>query len=129
LAEQWLNVALSRRCLRGIFLGTLPTREPGPRGPDVRPHDHDEEDFLHLRIEARLQRSGSEIRLVVPPDAADEPPARLDESLIKAVASRENAPEAIRQTKEFSGLCPSSSALMVKALQPGVQSMPAGGRS
>ena len=29
---------------------------------------------------------------------------------------RENAPEAIRRTQEFSGLCPSSSALMVKAL-------------
>ena len=31
-------------------------------------------------------------------------------------SSRENAPQAIRQTKEFSGLCPSSSALMAKAL-------------
>jgi amino-acid N-acetyltransferase len=29
---------------------------------------------------------------------------------------RENAPEAIVQTQEFSGLCPSNSALMVKAL-------------
>ena len=31
-------------------------------------------------------------------------------------SSRENAPRAIRQTKEFSGLCPSSSVLMGKAL-------------
>jgi hypothetical protein len=45
-----------------------------------------EEDLLHLRIEARLQRSGSEIRLVVAPGVADERPARRDESLIKAVA-------------------------------------------
>jgi amino-acid N-acetyltransferase len=29
---------------------------------------------------------------------------------------RESAPAPIRQTKEFSGLCPSSSAFMVKAL-------------
>ncbi len=31
-------------------------------------------------------------------------------------SARENAPEAIRQTMEFSSLCPLSSALMVKAL-------------
>jgi len=31
-------------------------------------------------------------------------------------SARENAPEAIRQTKEFSGLCPSSAAVMAKAL-------------
>ena len=31
-------------------------------------------------------------------------------------SSRENAPQAIRQTEEFSCLCPSSSALMAKAL-------------
>ena len=29
---------------------------------------------------------------------------------------RENAPEAIRGTQEFSGLCPSSSAFLVKEL-------------
>jgi amino-acid N-acetyltransferase len=29
---------------------------------------------------------------------------------------RENAPEAIRQTKEFSGLCSSSAAFMAKVL-------------
>ncbi|CAG0968732.1 partial amino-acid N-acetyltransferase, partial [Anaerolineae bacterium] len=29
---------------------------------------------------------------------------------------RENAPEAIRNTKEFSGICPLSSAFMVKNL-------------
>jgi amino-acid N-acetyltransferase len=29
---------------------------------------------------------------------------------------RASAPEAIRQTSEFSGLCPSSSAVMMKAL-------------
>jgi hypothetical protein len=52
----------------------------------VPAHDHDEEDRLHLRIEARLLRTGSEIRLVVAPDAADKRPARRDESLIKAVA-------------------------------------------
>jgi len=39
---------------------------------------------------------------------------------------RENAPEAIRQTREFSGLCPSSSAFMTKVLPatPGVQPTP-----
>jgi site-specific DNA recombinase len=42
--------------------------------------------FLRLRTEATLQRSDSEIRLVVAPGAADERPARRDESLIKAVA-------------------------------------------
>jgi len=30
--------------------------------------------------------------------------------------ARENAPDAIRRTKEFSDLCPSSSAFMVKVL-------------
>ena len=34
--------------------------------------------------------------------------------------SRETAPPGIRQTTEFSGLCPSSSALMVKAMEPKV---------
>jgi amino-acid N-acetyltransferase len=33
-------------------------------------------------------------------------------------ASRESAPAPIRQTEEFSGLCPSSSAFMVKVLLP-----------
>lgn len=44
---------------------------------------------------------------------------------------RETAPEAIRQTKEFSGLCPSSSAFMVKLLPAnrGVQPTPASGRA
>lgn len=44
---------------------------------------------------------------------------------------RENAPQAIRQTKEFSGLCPSSSVFMAKALaaDPGVQPTPASGRA
>jgi amino-acid N-acetyltransferase len=40
---------------------------------------------------------------------------------------RENAPEAIRRTKEFSNLCPSSSVFMVKLLpdDPGIQAKPA----
>jgi hypothetical protein len=52
----------------------------------VYANEHDEDDLLHLRIEAKLQRTGLEIRLVVATDAADERPARRDESLIKAVA-------------------------------------------
>jgi len=45
-------------------------------------------------------------------------------------SARENAPDAIRRTKEFSDLCPSSSAFMAKVLpaNPGVQSTPASGR-
>jgi amino-acid N-acetyltransferase len=45
-------------------------------------------------------------------------------------SARENAPEAVRQTKEFSSLCPSSSAFMAKVLPANhrVQPMPASGR-
>ena len=56
------------------------------RSREARAHEHDEEDLVHLRTETTLQRSGSEIRLVVAPGVADERPARPDESLIKAVA-------------------------------------------
>jgi amino-acid N-acetyltransferase len=44
---------------------------------------------------------------------------------------RESAPEAIRNTQEFSALCPSSSAFMTKKLpaNPGVQATPASGRA
>lgn len=35
-----------------------------------------------------------------------------------ARVSREEAPEAIKNTKEFSGICPVSSAFMVKHLKP-----------
>jgi hypothetical protein len=86
LAEQWLNLTLSKRNLRAVLLGAPPAPGRGIRPRDVPAHDHDEEDRLHLRIEARLLRTGSEIRLVVAPDAADKRPARRDESLIKAVA-------------------------------------------
>ena len=86
LAEQWLNVTLWRRSLRAVLLGAPPTQGAGNRSREARAHEHDEEDLLHLRIEATLQRSGSEIRLVVAPGVADERPARRDESLIKAVA-------------------------------------------
>jgi amino-acid N-acetyltransferase len=43
---------------------------------------------------------------------------RFFQRLGYAPASREAAPEAIRRTQEFSALCPSSSAFMVKVLQP-----------
>jgi amino-acid N-acetyltransferase len=43
---------------------------------------------------------------------------RFFERLGYALAARESAPEEIRRTREFSALCPSSAALMVKALQP-----------
>jgi len=86
LAEQWLNVTLWRRSLRAVLLGASPTQGAGNRSREARAHEHDEEDLLHLRIEATLQRSGSEIRLVVAPGVADERPTRRDESLIKAVA-------------------------------------------
>jgi site-specific DNA recombinase len=86
LAEQWLNVTLWRRSLRAVLLGAPPTRGAGNRSRDARAHERDEEDLLHLRIETTLQRSGSEIRLVVAPGVADERPARRDEPLIKAVA-------------------------------------------
>ena len=82
LAEQWLNVTVRRRSLRAA----PPAQGPGNRSQEARVHEHDEDDLLHLRIEATLQRSGSEIRLVVAPGVADERPARRDESLIKAVA-------------------------------------------
>ena len=86
LAEQWLNVTLWRRSLRAVLLGAPPTQGAGNRSGQARAHEHDEEDLLRLRIEATLQRSGSEIRLVVAPGVADERPARRDESLIKAIA-------------------------------------------
>ena len=86
LAEQWLNVTLWRRSLRAVLLGAPPTQGLGNRTREARAHEHDEEDLLHLRVEATLQRSGSEIRLVVAPGVAGERPVRRDESLIKAVA-------------------------------------------
>ena len=52
----------------------------------MRADEHDDEDLVHLLVEARLERSGSAVRLVLTPDAADERPARRNESLIKAVA-------------------------------------------
>jgi hypothetical protein len=86
LAEQWLNVTLSRRSLRAVLLGAPPAHGLSTRSGAVRPHDHDDEDLFHLRVEARLERSGAAVRLVLAPDTADERPARRNESLIKAVA-------------------------------------------
>lgn len=86
LAEQWVNLTLSKQNLRAALLGAPPAPGPGTRSRGMAAHEHDEEDRLQLRIEARLQRTGSEIRLVVAPGAADERPARRDEALIKAVA-------------------------------------------
>ena len=86
VAERWLDVTLRRQSLRAVLLGAPPTQGAANRSRKARAHEHDEEDLLHLRIEATLQRSGSQTRLVVAPDAADERPARRDESLIKAVA-------------------------------------------
>jgi amino-acid N-acetyltransferase len=42
---------------------------------------------------------------------------RFFEHLGYAQVSRESAPEEIRRTREFSALCPSSAAFMLKALQ------------
>ena len=55
---------------------------------------------------------------------------RFFERLGYSRSARDSAPEAIRQTKEFSCLCPSSSAFMAKVLpaNPGVQPTPASGR-
>jgi hypothetical protein len=86
LAERWLNVTLRRQSLRAILLGAPPTQGAGNRSREARSHEHDEADLVHLRIEATLQQSGSQTRLVVAPDVADERPARRDEPLIKAVA-------------------------------------------
>ena len=86
MAEQWLDVTLWRRNLRAVLLGSSPMQVASSRSRETRAHEHDEEDLVHLRTEATLQRSGSEIRLVVAPGVADERPARPDESLIKAVA-------------------------------------------
>lgn len=44
---------------------------------------------------------------------------RFFEQLGYQTVARECAPEAIRQTQEFSTLCPSSSAFMLKPLPPG----------
>jgi len=86
LADECLNVTLSRRSLRAVLLGASPAHGPSTRSGAARPHEHDDEDLVHLRVEARLERSGSAVRLVLAPDAADERPAHRDESLIKAVA-------------------------------------------
>ena len=86
LAEHWLNVTLSRRSLRAVLLGAPLGHGSRTGSGAARPHEHDDEDLVHLRVEARLERSGSAVRLVLAPDAVDDRPARRDESLIKAVA-------------------------------------------
>jgi hypothetical protein len=47
---------------------------------------YDEEDAVILTIDAKLSRLGSEIRLILPPDANAPRTKRLDEALVKAVA-------------------------------------------
>jgi site-specific DNA recombinase len=81
LATEWLELTLSRQGLRGVL-----AEGSNLRFAPVRPDERNEEDLFHLRIEARLQRCGQEIRLVVEPDMASERPTRHDAALIKAIA-------------------------------------------
>jgi hypothetical protein len=84
VAEERVEIMLSRRALRSTLLDSLPRQGPGRQATVALRYD--DEDVLHLHIDARIRRCGSEIRLVLPPGSGDERPARRDESLIKAVA-------------------------------------------
>ncbi len=62
----------------------------------------------------RYARSRGVMRMYLLTTSAE----KFFERLGYARAAREAAPESIRATREFSGLCPSSSAFMLKELPP-----------
>jgi DNA invertase Pin-like site-specific DNA recombinase len=87
LATEWLELTLSRQGLRTALLYASAAADGSNRRlGSVQPEARNEQDLLHLRIDARLQRWGAEIRLVVAPDADGSRPARPDTQLIKAIA-------------------------------------------
>ena len=85
LAPEWLELALSRQGLR-VYL----TDGSSLRLAKMRAHEPTEEDPLHLRTEARLQRHAQGVRFVVAPELDSARPARHDARLIKAIARCSN---------------------------------------
>lgn len=84
-AEDHVEIAIRKHQLRDVLLAD-PKLEPTDSSPRSADTGSDSEDLLSLRVETRLLRCGLDVRLIVPPDANDERPSRVDQSLLRAVA-------------------------------------------
>jgi DNA invertase Pin-like site-specific DNA recombinase len=85
VAEDHVAILVSKRGLRSTLLGVAHQQPPLRQANMARLAENDE-DSIQLRVDVQMRRCGLEMRLVVPPASGDERPARLDESLLKAVA-------------------------------------------
>ncbi len=86
VAEEWIDLVLAKHGLRHTLLGSPKKQGSDVLLPKAPARQRNDEDLLHLRIDVRLRRCGSEIRLVIPPDSCGERQSRIDEPLLKAVA-------------------------------------------
>jgi hypothetical protein len=79
LAQRGIEIVIAKPSLRSLLLGIKrPDASAVMRAPQ-------EDDLMRLRIEAKLLRCGSEIRLVIPP-AAQTAESETDMPLLKAIA-------------------------------------------
>ncbi len=86
IAEDRADIYLHREGLRAVLSATGPKQLETLHPATTRKHLQSEEDCIQLRIDAKVRRCGSEIRLVIPPGDENAPPAQIDDALVKAIA-------------------------------------------
>jgi site-specific DNA recombinase len=78
-----IEIEASKTELRTVLTGDHPA---STRLLVASQQERDPDDVIRLAVDARIERCGIEVRLVVPPGSTGETPAHLVPSLLKAVA-------------------------------------------